>query len=374
MKRLLTWLALAALSFPAFSQQVQADYTPKTKLTPGEPHMLFSFPDFISQPDGMALDKAGNVYVSNPSFSAPGYPGLIFKITPKYEWSVFCTLPASDVTKIVGPMGIAFGPDGNLYVADNQYYTNTNYQSRILRVNIQDGEPRGTDVVVKGLKHPNAVRWHRGALYITDTKWEVEDSANTSGVFRIPLAEMQNDSVLIQPTMDESHLITTFEAIRQPNGKAMGTDGMDFDSKGHLFVGMFSDGRVFKLTLNADGTAVESKEEFLKYGTIPSCDGLFIDKRTDNLYIADSEANAIRIVSPSGELSTLAENGDTDGSDGGLDQPCEPLLVGNKLFVANFDKPNEGFVNTRADSIHNMSIIEVPKEFLQMTKPQAGGK
>ncbi len=373
MNRLLLLLALAA-SFPVFTQRVQADYTPKSKLTPGEPRMLFSFPDFISQPDGMALDRAGNVYVSNPSFSAPGYPGLIFKITPKFQWSVFCTLPASAVTKVVGPMGIAFGPDGNLYVADNQYYTDKNYQSRILRVNIKGGKPQGTDVVVKGLKHPNAVRWHRGALYITDTKWEVEDDANTSGIFRIPLDEMKNDSVLIQPTLEEAHLLTTFAAIRQPNGKAMGADGMDFDSEGHLFVGMFSDGRVFKLTLNAEGTQVESREDFLAYGKIPSCDGIFIDKRTDNLYLADSEANAIRIVSPTGKLSTLAENGDTDGADGGLDQPCEPLLVGNKLFVANFDKPNAGFVNTRADSIHHMSIIAVPKEFLQMARPKAGGR
>ncbi len=120
---------------------------------------------------------------------------------------------------------------------------------------------------------------------------------------------------------------------------------------------------MFKLTLGSDGK-VQSKEVFVEYGTMPSCDGVFIDTSTDNLFIADSEANAIRVVSPDGQVSTLAENGDTDGADGKMDQPCEPLLVGNKLFVANYDQPNGGFVNSGYDTVHTMTIIQVPAKYL----------
>ena len=357
--KLLCPLLLLVLCCPLRAQ----DMTPTTELADGEQHLLFKLPYYLAQPDGMAVDSAGNVYVSNPNFSNQDYPAVIFKVTPEYAYSVFATLPAHPKTKMAGPMGMSFGPDGNLYVGDNQYTKDKDYQSRILRVNMQDGKPQGVDVVAKGLKHPNALRWHDGALYVTDTKWELDTTANTSGIWRFTLEEMTGDSVLVEPTMDEAHLIDTFTAIRQPNGKAMGTDGMDFDSQGNLFVGMFSDGRVFKLTMGNDGK-VESKEVFVEYGTMPSCDGVFIDKTTDNLFIADSEANAIRVVTPDGQVSTLAENGDTDGSDGKMDQPCEPLLIGNKLFVANYDQPFPGFVNTGYDKVHNMTIIQVPAKYL----------
>ncbi len=366
MKRLSLLLAMLALSCMGYAQDVAADMTPTTELQPGEQNMLFSFPDFLAQPDGMAIDRAGNVYVSNPNFNNPEYPGLLLKITPEYEWSVFYAAPAHPETQKAGPMGITFGRDGNLYIADNQYYFNKDYASRILRLNMEEGKPTGVDVVVTGLKHPNGVRWHDGALYVTDTKWEVENTANTSGIWRFPEADLQ-DSIHVAATMDAEYLIDTLHAIRQPNGKAFGTDGLDFDSEGNLFVGMFSDGRVFKFAMNEDGT-VKSREVFLAYGTIPSCDGLFIDRNTDNLYIADSQANALRIVEADGTVHTLAENGNTTGADGKMDQPCEPLLVGNKLFVANFDSPNENFVNERYDDIHNMTIIQVPQEFLDVTR------
>ena len=346
------------------AQEVSPDMTPDTQLVPGEQHMLFSFPGYVAQPDGMALDRAGNVYVSNPSFSNPDYPALILKITPDYTYSVAYTTPAHPDTKDSGPMGMSFGEDGNLYIADNQYNSSTAYASRILRMNFEGGEPTGIDVVVTGLKHPNAVRWHEGALYVTDTKWEIEDSANTSGIWRFPAADLA-DSIHVEASMDAQYLIDTLHAIRQPNGKAMGADGMDFDSEGNMFVGMFSDGRVFKFAMQEDGT-VASRKVFVAYGTIPSCDGIFIDRNTDNLFIADSEANAIRIVEPDGTLHTLAENGDTDGSDGRMDQPCEPLLVGNKLYVANYDQPNDGFVNSGYDKVHNMTVIQVPAEYLNV--------
>ena len=63
------------------AQDVAPDMTAGTELQPGEQHMLFSFPDFLAQPDGMAMDRAGNVYVSNPNFNNPEYPGLLLKIT-----------------------------------------------------------------------------------------------------------------------------------------------------------------------------------------------------------------------------------------------------------------------------------------------------
>ena len=76
-----------------------------------------------------------------------------------------------------------------------------------------------------------------------------------------------------------------------------------------------------------------------------SADGLFFDPKTGVIYVADSRANAVQKVLPDGSVDTLVQNGDTDGRDGGLDQPCEVLLRGRELIVFNMDWPVPGCLN-----------------------------
>ena len=65
------------------------------------------------------------------------------------------------------------------------------------------------------------------------------------------------------------------------------------------------------------------------------------------------------MVAPDGSVTTLAKNGDTDGAGGLLDQPAEVLLKGNRLYVANFDKPEKKFVNTKSEAPHTLSVIDL---------------
>jgi hypothetical protein len=88
-------------------------------------------------------------------------------------------------------------------------------------------------------------------------------------------------------------------------------------------------------------------------------DGIFCDLKTDEIYVADSEKNAIHIVTPQGDLKTLWMNDDSDGSDGLLDQPCEPLIRGNELIIANFDMPFPGLINSVYDKYHTLSVIKL---------------
>ena len=61
-----------------------------------------------------------------------------------------------------------------------------------------------------------------------------------------------------------------------------------------------------------------------------------------------------------GNVNTLWQNGDTDGKDGSLDQPSEVLLVGNSLYIANFDKPSaKDFVNKKYDKPNTVSLIRL---------------
>ena len=65
-------------------------------------------------------------------------------------------------------------------------------------------------------------------------------------------------------------------------------------------------------------------------------DGICVDDQ-DNIYVADFSNNAVAKVTPDGQIYVLAQNGDTDGSGGLLDQPGEPILWAGKLIVTCFD-------------------------------------
>ena len=89
-------------------------------------------------------------------------------------------------------------------------------------------------------------------------------------------------------------------------------------------------------------------------------DGIFFDAKRNCVYVADSEKNAIQVVwLPEGKVTTLWQNGDTDGTGGLLDQPCEPALRGDELVVVNFDMPFPGLGNSAFDKPYTISVIDV---------------
>ena len=138
-----------------------------------------------------------------------------------------------------------------------------------------------------------------------------------------------------------------------------GADGMTFDAEGNLYAGNFGDGTLYKATFNPDGTKKWSGV-FVCDGRWTCCDGIFYDKQRNCIFVADSEKNAINVIwLPEGKLTKLWENDDTNGADGLLDQPCEPNIRGNLLFISNFDMPFPGLKNTKFDKPYTMSVIDI---------------
>ena len=136
---------------------------------------------------------------------------------------------------------------------------------------------------------------------------------------------------------------------------------MTFDDKGNLYAGNFGDGTIYKATFNADGS-VKSAGVFLYDARLTCCDGMYYDKKRNCIFVADFEKNAIKIIwLPEGKLTTLWENGDTNGSDGLLDGPCEVNIRGDQLFISSFDMHFPGLKNTKFDKPYSMSIIDISK-------------
>ena len=58
---------------------------------------------------------------------------------------------------------------------------------------------------------------------------------------------------------------------------------------------------------------------------------------SDNIYVADFSNNAIAKVTPAGKISVLAQNGDSGGRNGELNEPGEPIVWNGMLVVSNFN-------------------------------------
>jgi len=327
---------------------------------PKQAQLLCELPEAWNTPDGMTLLPSGEIILSVPNFNDKSSPPVLVKITKDNKPELFYTLPGHPETKRAGPMGICVAPSGDLYLADNQIFHHADGKSmlygksRLVRIAIKDGKPVEMVPVATGFSVSNAVAVHKGFVYVTETILEPGTNPLTSGVLRFKLGEEGIE--LKSPLKDDPHLITTIKTFNEKI--PFGADGATFDRYGNLYVGNFADGTVHKIVFDKEGK-VRSNTIFARAPFMKSCDGIWYDRRTDKIYVADSLANAVQIVSMDGSVQTLAQDPNNDGSGGRLDQPCEVIVRGREVIVSNMDFPVPGGVNTTFDKPYTMSVIKL---------------
>ena len=336
-----------------------------------KPELLVQLPEYCNNPDGLEITPDGKaVLLTIPNFvhkckdgKTPRYPGLLMKLDHDGNASLYYPLPVSPRTGRCGPMAMRFGPDGNLYIADNQYFMDKEAASRVIRVNHKDGKPVSTDIVVEGTNLSNAIAFRGREMFISDTFLDIPGE-NAGGVYRVTLDEIaaaKDGCVQITPGGKDKHLIAKTQTVPNHREDTAGADGLTFDSKGNLYTDNFGDGKIYKISFNADGTVKENKV-LISDPKLQSADGLFCDLRTDLIYLANSQDNSIVVITPEGKWWTLWENDDTDGADGGLDQPCEVFVNGDELWIVNFDFSFPGLKNQNDhDGVHTVSKIKLRK-------------
>jgi sugar lactone lactonase YvrE len=329
--------------------------------------LLVALPDYVNTPDGMALLRDGSIVVSAPNFNDETKPPLLVRVTGgvgKAKAGKFYEFPTpypglpKGVDRIA-PMGNAPAPNGDLYLADMQYMKDKNQKSRLWRLVVKHGKVDRMVLVASGFNVANGTVVHGGYCYITESVLEEDSHPLTSAVLRFKLDE--ENVTLKTPLKNDPHIIATFKSYKDQ--WRFGADGIEFDNQGNLYVGLFGDGVMHRITFDKKGN-VASNEVFAKApGKMINCDGMHLDKRTNKLYLADSANNAIQAVNcKDGTIETFACNDDvTDKLTGQLDQPCEALVRGNEVIVSNMDWPFPGFKNTKWQQPATLSIIKLKK-------------
>jgi sugar lactone lactonase YvrE len=308
---------------PTALQTVVGATAPLLVTATGEAKAITTFvpaPVGVGDPDGLAFDSSGSLYVANRLDNTIG------KITPAGVGSIFVQASAG----LAHPGGLAFDPNGNLYVASTNDDT--------VRKVTPDGSVSTFIASTAGIGRPEFLACDfTGNLYIGNGakvyKATPDGTVSTllAGSSSYGPLAVDNTDHLYVTQIDYDRFASRYcSVIRvQTNGAIVGTlvptsaglspVAMAFDGNGNLYVA--DNGAIIKVTSAGAITSVAN--------AIQTAAGLAVDG-SGNLYISNTGTNVLSEVAPGGSLSTFFPPA------GGLTFPSGLAFDGSdNLYVTN---------------------------------------
>ena len=304
---------------------------------PQKSELFVSLPDYCPTPDGMAIAPNGDLILACPNFADITQPACLMRITKDGSVSKWLDVPVLEETGWASPMGLAFNEEGDLFISDNQGWSGAEKaknKGRVLRLKFENDQLKETITVASGLEHPNGIRIRDGKLYVTQSSLsQIKDPSGllVSGVYCF---DMNDRDIVVTNTSADKNLLTT--VITKNPEVQYGLDGIVFNEAGDLFVGNFGDGAIHRIKMDAEGKVVSNDVWAQDTTQLRTTDGMCIDDK-GNIWVADFSANAVARVDKNGKIERIAQSPDCDGSDGGLDQPGEPIVWNGQVIVSCFD-------------------------------------
>lgn len=261
-----------------------------------------------------------------------------------------------------GPAGLAFGPDGRLFVADS---------GRIVVLRPDAANPPQATVFAGGVPGANGVAFDRGGrLWVSDgvtgqgRVWRIGDDGVPVEVFRV------------QPMVNEVNLVNSVGGVGRdprsappatvtvtPNGRTAANtegsqhlvaNGLAFDQDGTLFVADTARGAVWHVTLGSNGelrSPVGCDSTFtadtlcldnvlVAHPYLEGLDGIALDT-AGTIWGTANERNAVVTVGRDGRVVEFFRN-PVDATSrlrngGPLEFPTSPFLLDDRLCITHSD-------------------------------------
>jgi sugar lactone lactonase YvrE len=290
------------------------------------------------QPEGLATDSAGNVYVADT------WNDMIRKITPAGVVSTIAGSPRYDgghdgsgaAARFTTPVGVAVDGAGNIYVADTSNST------------IRKITPAGMVSTLAGSAGVTGNADGSGAA----ARFNYPYGLAVDGAGNVYVADTYNNTIRV---ITPAGVVTTLAGSAGMTGSADGIGaaasfylpaGVVTDSAGNVYVSDMNNGTIRKI---APGGVVSTLAG--SAGTHGSADGVgaaasfsvpfgLATDSAGNVYAVDEGDATVRKITPAGAVSTIAGVAGQLGFNpgplpGALDQQPRGIAIsGNSLYVA----------------------------------------
>jgi sugar lactone lactonase YvrE len=343
------FLALAIAAFPA-AALAQTVVTVSTLIT--TPLVI----------EGLTNDDAGNLYAPGRAINA-GDPCPVWRIPlTSPTLTVVGNVPAPSATAACSPNGLAFGPDGQLYVTQTD---------RIYRFTPNATTPPTATLFVSNVPGTNGLAFDRGG-----NLWTGDGTTGLGRVWRITTSGTVNEVFRVPPIANEVNLVagvggvgrdvrslppgtitvtaTSRNAANTLGSQPLVANGLAFDSRGNLFIADTARGAIWRVTFRSDGVVSSPLDcdttyahntlcldnVFIAHPMLEGADGIAIDV-AGNIWVDANERNAVVWVTTSRRAQEVFRN-PPDATTmlrntGPLETPTSPVVVGNKFCTANSD-------------------------------------
>ncbi|PSP72166.1 hypothetical protein BRC86_13040 [Halobacteriales archaeon QS_3_64_16] len=306
----------------------------------GEEGGLRTVVDFepASLPENLAVNEDGDVYLGFRQVAGDAVASVRVLPAERTDETDLTIEATEEVAELpAGGGGVTFAPDGEaLYAVANGEDTNAVY-----RIPAEGGDPT---VVASREEFTDFDAFPDGSAFLTDVFVE-EDRLLVNETFGGTIFEVdldddgEKDKGAGGEDGEEGSGVSVWsnDPLFDAEGDSFAANGVA-ELDGDLLVANSTKGLVARVPVEDDGEA-GSPEIYVEDEALGGADGITV--RDEQLYVAVNGQNTIRRVSPSKEITTIAEGGV-------LDFPSDVIFGSDAteedLFVANFavSSPEDG--------------------------------